>query len=103
MWPEREGGPDLLGSAFAKAGGLPDANEIMARYAAQSARNLSPINWYVALACFRLGILLEGTYARALAGQADMTVGEQFHRHTVALFDRAQRVVRGESEISRHS
>ena len=30
------------------------------------------------LACFKLGILLEGTFARACAGQADMRLGERF-------------------------
>jgi hypothetical protein len=57
----------------------------------------------VALACFRLGIVLEGTYARALAGQAEMTVGLQLHRHTLDLFDRARRFARGGSTFSRHS
>jgi aminoglycoside phosphotransferase (APT) family kinase protein len=103
IWPERDGAADLVGSALAQAGGLPNAAELVARYAARSDRDLTAIDWYVALACFRLGIILEGTHARALAGQADMTVGEQLHDHAAALFRRARRVASGGLRVSRHS
>jgi aminoglycoside phosphotransferase (APT) family kinase protein len=103
IWPERDGAPDLIGSALAQAGGLPNAAELVARYAARSDRDLAAIDWYVALACFRLGIVLEGTHARALAGQADMTVGDQLHDYAAALFRRARRVASGGLRVSRHS
>ena len=55
-----------------------------------SDRDLAAIDWYVVLACFKLGIILEGTYARALAGKAPMEIGDRLHPTTLRLFDRAQ-------------
>jgi hypothetical protein len=41
------------------------------------------------LACFKLGIVIEGTLARACAGKAEKEVGDQLHAATVHLFERA--------------
>ena len=41
------------------------------------------------LACFKLGIVLEGTQARASAGKAPKEVGELLHAATVSLFEQA--------------
>jgi aminoglycoside phosphotransferase (APT) family kinase protein len=91
VWPESDGEDDLIGSALAHAGGLPSTDELAARYAERSTRDLSALDWYVVLGCFKLGIVLEGTYARALAGQADLATGEELHRTTLDLFSRARR------------
>jgi aminoglycoside phosphotransferase (APT) family kinase protein len=69
--------------------GFPDTRELAAYYAEHSGRDLSALPWYEVLACFKLGILLEGTFARACAGQADLRMGERFHARTCALFRRA--------------
>lgn len=69
--------------------GFPTADELLAYYRAHSARDLSAIDWYIVLACYKLGILLEGTHARACAGKADATLGARFHRRSVALLERA--------------
>jgi aminoglycoside phosphotransferase (APT) family kinase protein len=69
--------------------GFPDTRELSAHYAANSGCDLSALPWYEVLACFKLGILLEGTFARACAGQADIRTGERFHARTCALFRRA--------------
>jgi aminoglycoside phosphotransferase (APT) family kinase protein len=74
--------------------GFPDTRELIAHYAAHSDRDLTALTWYEVLACFKLGILLEGTYARACAGRADMQVGRRFHARTCALFERAVALVR---------
>lgn len=73
--------------------GFPTAAELTAYYAAHSDRDLTSLGWYEVLACFKLGILLEGTFARACAGKADRRVGERFHARTRALFERALRQV----------
>jgi aminoglycoside phosphotransferase (APT) family kinase protein len=73
--------------------GFPSVDELTAAYAGGSERDLSALPWYVVLACFKLGILLEGTFARACAGKADMRTGERFHLRTIALFERARRLV----------
>jgi aminoglycoside phosphotransferase (APT) family kinase protein len=69
--------------------GFPKAEELVARYAEGTARDLSDIRWYEVLACYKLGIILEGTHARACAGKAPKATGDVLHATTVALFQRA--------------
>jgi aminoglycoside phosphotransferase (APT) family kinase protein len=71
--------------------GFPTASELVAHYAARTDRSLAAIDWYVVLACYKLGIILEGTHARACAGQAPRETGDQLHDKTIALFARALR------------
>jgi len=78
---------------LAQAGGLPTKEEMLARYAETSDRDLSAIDWYVVLACFKLGIVLEGTNARACAGKAPRATGDLLHAMTLGLFGRAQAVI----------
>ncbi|MCU1363628.1 MAG: hypothetical protein JWM55_1456 [Acidimicrobiaceae bacterium] len=73
--------------------GIPTSAELVTRYADSSERDLSAVAWYAVLACYKLGIILEGTHARALAGQADRATGDQLHAHTLALFARASRLI----------
>jgi len=98
-WPDA--GPDaagadadeqIAGGALAALGGLPDPAELVAHYAAHSDRDLSALDWYTALAGFKLAIVIEGTHARALAGQADPATGRHLHRHAVGLLERAAAV-----------
>lgn len=63
--------------------------ELVARYADLTGRDPASVNWFVVLACFKLGILQEGTYARAFAGQADMALGRWMHATSINLFNRA--------------
>lgn len=69
--------------------GFPTADELVAHYAARSRRDLSRIDWYRVLACYKLGILLEGTHARACAGRAPKETGDLLHGRAVRLFRRA--------------
>ncbi|WP_018147374.1 phosphotransferase family protein [Henriciella marina] len=71
--------------------GFPTADELIAHYAAQSDRDLSHIHWYGVLACYKLGIILEGTYARARAGKAPKEIGDTLHASTIRLLRRALR------------
>jgi aminoglycoside phosphotransferase (APT) family kinase protein len=73
--------------------GLPDRRTIIERYARGSSRDLAAVDWYQALACYRLGIILEGTYARACAGKAPMQVGERLHAVAESLIDQGLRIV----------
>jgi aminoglycoside phosphotransferase (APT) family kinase protein len=78
-------------SVLGAAGGLPTPDELVRRYAEQSTRDLSVMPWYVVLACFKLGIILEGTHARAAAGKAPKDIGDMLHASTLGLFARARR------------
>jgi aminoglycoside phosphotransferase (APT) family kinase protein len=51
------------------ASGFPPRDEVKRRYAELSARDLAEIDFYVALACWKLAIILEGVFARYAAGQ----------------------------------
>ena len=69
--------------------GFPSPDELIARYRERSVRDISAIDWYVVLACYKLGIILEGTHARACAGEAQRSTGDLLHATTVGLFERA--------------
>jgi aminoglycoside phosphotransferase (APT) family kinase protein len=69
--------------------GFPAADELVARYRERTTRDTSAIAWYGVLACYKLGIILEGTHARACAGRAPVATGDMLHATTVALFERA--------------
>ncbi len=87
-WPEGDSSP--MGAAIvAPWEGFPPADELVARYRDGTTRDLSAIDWYAVLACYKLGIILEGTHARACAGKADRATGDFLHATTVALFERA--------------
>jgi aminoglycoside phosphotransferase (APT) family kinase protein len=83
----------VFAGPLARSSGLPGPEQLVERYARRTTRDLSTVRWYTVLACFKLGIVLEGTYARAHAGQAPMEIGEQLHTTTLRLFERAQHLI----------
>jgi aminoglycoside phosphotransferase (APT) family kinase protein len=87
-WPDAEG-HSPLGVGRGHFSGLPSAAEMRAHYGERSIRDLDSIDWYTVLACYRLGIILEGTHARACAGRAERDIGDLLHATTVGLFERA--------------
>ncbi len=91
-WPVDPGSHiNVLVNSFAEQGGLASRAELVNQYAERSTRDLSAIDWYAALAGLKLGIVLEGTYARACAGKADGALGEMFHVVACALIERAEK------------
>jgi aminoglycoside phosphotransferase (APT) family kinase protein len=67
-WPER-GEPALrFGEPANLAPGFPDRAELAARYAEASGRDLSELDFYLALGYWKLAIILEGVLARMAAG-----------------------------------
>jgi aminoglycoside phosphotransferase (APT) family kinase protein len=86
--------PDLDGHTTSEIGitpwtGFPQIDELVAHYAAGSARDTSQIRWYGVLGCYKLGLILEGTYARACAGLASKATGDRLHKSCIKLFQRA--------------
>jgi aminoglycoside phosphotransferase (APT) family kinase protein len=59
------------------AAGFPPADELVARYAEQSTVDVSGLDWYVALGCYKLAVIAEGIHYRFTLGQ---TVGAGFDR-----------------------
>jgi aminoglycoside phosphotransferase (APT) family kinase protein len=74
--------------------GFPSREEMVARYAEKTERDLTALPWFEVLACYKLGILLEGTQARAQAGLASIETGSRLHASAVALLDEARRIIR---------
>jgi aminoglycoside phosphotransferase (APT) family kinase protein len=91
-WPGEVGS---LGPSVQPWEGFPRAAELVARYRERSTRSLDAIAWYEVLACYRLGIILEGTHARAFSGKAERAIGDALHATTLALFARATVRIRG--------
>ena len=87
------GAPEEFAGPLTRAGGLATADELAQRYAERSTRDLSALDWYVVLACFKLGIILEGSHARALAGLAPKDIGDRLHVTTLRLFERAHELI----------
>jgi aminoglycoside phosphotransferase (APT) family kinase protein len=67
----------------------PSPDEMVAHYHERSGRDVSAMPWYEVLGCYKLGIILEGTFARACAGLATMETGVDLHARTLGLFQRA--------------
>lgn len=98
-WPDPEG--PVQGTVGAAPWmGFPTATELVEHYGRHSARDLSRIRWYAVLGCFRLGILVEGTHARAFAGKADAVTGDRLHAQAVFLFERASRLIASDRPLS---
>jgi aminoglycoside phosphotransferase (APT) family kinase protein len=57
--------------------GFPTGAELIDRYAGRSDVDVGPLHWHVALGCFKLAVICEGTHYRHTLGQ---TLGEGFDR-----------------------
>ena len=97
MWPGTldtpRGAPPPLGPSLADLDGLPSRSEVIARYREGSGRDLANVTWYEVLACFKQGIVLEGSHARAFAGLATQEIGDRLHATTMALFKKANELI----------
>lgn len=91
-WPDEDSGGHaaVWAGALGAGRGLPTRAELIERYAELSDRDMSSIDWYVVLACFALGIVLERSHALARAGEVSAAEGEKLHRRTLDLFARAR-------------
>lgn len=92
----RPGREPVLPNELMAAGDLASPAELVERYAQNTTRDLSNIDWYAVMACFKLGIILEGSNARAAAGKAPREIGDVLHTATVRLFERAHRIMDGD-------
>jgi aminoglycoside phosphotransferase (APT) family kinase protein len=80
--------------ALWEAGDVGPVSEIAAAYSGVSGRSVDALGWYVVLACFKLGIILESSNARACAGLTDVAIGDRLHAMALALFARGRRLAR---------
>ena len=95
-WP-LETNTITAGGELAALGGLASRRELLDAYLAAGGRETSSLDWYVAMACFKLGIVIEGTWSRYLVGQASRDAGERLHSSAQNLIDLGTRVAKGDS------
>jgi aminoglycoside phosphotransferase (APT) family kinase protein len=95
-WPERGEDSLALGMPANLAPGFPTREELISRYAERSGRDLSALDFFVALGYWKLAIILEGVYARYTAGgYGKVNEGiEAFARLVERLAEEAERVER---------
>ncbi|MEO8814530.1 MAG: phosphotransferase family protein, partial [Mycobacterium sp.] len=94
-WRQHDGS-SVFSHTLTGMDGLASTDDLLARYAEGTDRDLSRIDWYIVLASFKLAIVIEGTLARASAGMAQQEVGDQLHAAAVWLFERALASIDGE-------
>jgi aminoglycoside phosphotransferase (APT) family kinase protein len=91
-WPDPDGAQTLMLEG-AELGIQPTIEELINHYGIHSHRDLSNITWYGVLGCFKLAIILEGTYARYCAGKAPKDVAERLHDSALRLIERALKLI----------
>jgi aminoglycoside phosphotransferase (APT) family kinase protein len=91
-WRQPEDPPDAVLAEqvdLTRAPGFPGRAELAERYRARSGRDTGDLTWYVVLAIWKLAILLEGSYARHLAGATDDPFFAELEEGVPALASRA--------------
>jgi aminoglycoside phosphotransferase (APT) family kinase protein len=88
-----DGDPEGRSSYCQPGDGFPTRSELIARYHDQTGISVDEIDWWFTLACYKLGILLEGTNARAAAGKVPQALGDALHRVAIWLFAKANQLI----------
>lgn len=95
FWREKE---DLKDDVFGDLGavtslpGFASRRQLVNRYVERTGRDASALDWYVVLAIWKLAILLEGSYARHLAGMTDDPFFAHMEHGVPALGERARSI-----------
>ena len=91
FWPE-EGSEPVMGQLVALGSGFPTGRALVSRWADRTGRDPGDTRWFVALAVWKLAILLEASYHRWLAGMADDPFFATLDTGVPALLARAREV-----------
>lgn len=89
----------LASSSVTHMGGFPNRRSLLSRYRGERDLPESNILWYVALAGWKIAIIMEGSYKRFLAGVTDHPMFSLLDQAVPALARRAQQAARGEFPI----
>jgi aminoglycoside phosphotransferase (APT) family kinase protein len=84
------GDPPGRDHSFRPSGGLPSRDELSGLYGELTGRDMDAFPWFFVLACYKLGIILEGSHARGLSGMADPAIGDRLHAVAGWLLERAR-------------
>lgn len=96
-WSQEGDAVHALGSAPTLAPGFPTRDEARARYAEASGRDLSDVDFFVALGYWKLAAILEGVYKRYSSGAygGDASDFDQFAKVVEQLADAALDAAKG--------
>ncbi|MEV0715689.1 phosphotransferase family protein [Asanoa sp. NPDC050611] len=75
--PAAAGAAGVVSTGLGPRAGFPDGSRLIERYVAAGGVDVGPLDWHVALGCFKLAVISEGIYYRYTLGQ---TVGAGFER-----------------------
>jgi aminoglycoside phosphotransferase (APT) family kinase protein len=96
-WGDRDADLFPLFEPATTAPGFQSLDEVKSRYTERSGRDLSQVDYYVALGLWKLAIILEGVYARYTAGQYGDQVDEgvkAFGENVIKLAEEADKAER---------
>jgi aminoglycoside phosphotransferase (APT) family kinase protein len=88
-------------SAPTTAAGFARRDEVIARYAERSGRDLAELDYYVAFAYWKLAIILEGVYARFSSGAYGEVGDDSFERFADLVVRLAQRADEAAAKVGR--
>lgn len=98
-WPHAPN-PINAGPELAALGGLASRRELLDAYVSAGGRQTDALPWYLAMACFKLAVVIEGTWSRFLAGRATREAGERLHSSATNLIDLGMRVTKGDDPFT---
>jgi aminoglycoside phosphotransferase (APT) family kinase protein len=105
MWAQDDDPEGLLKLSRATTEpGYPTRDGLAERYAERSGRSLCEIRWYTTLALWKLCVIMEGNYRRALQGATDNPFVREFGAEVPAIASYAEaraRVGTGSSSVRR--
>ena len=96
FWREPGDPVDVLerDTAVTRLGGFRPREDLLERYRTRTGRVMSDLLFYMVLAVWKLGVLLEGSYARHLAGVTDDPLFAELEEGVPALGERALEMIR---------
>ena len=90
-------GPGAGGVTYLE--GFPHRADLLRRYAGRSGRDVRAIDWYAAMAGWKIAIIMEGSYRRYLGGVTDHPTFAHLEEGVLALARRAAMAMRGELRL----
>jgi aminoglycoside phosphotransferase (APT) family kinase protein len=84
------------GGAVTHLDGFPRRADLLQRYAERSGRDVRAVDWYAAMAGWKIAIIMEGSYRRYLGGVTDHPTFARLEEGVPALARRAAMAMRGE-------
>jgi aminoglycoside phosphotransferase (APT) family kinase protein len=89
----------LAASTVTHLDGFPRRSEVMSRYIETTGADPSRVLWFVALAGWKIAIIMEGSYRRFKAGITDHPMFELLEEAVPALARRSALAMRGEFPV----